>query len=102
VKALRVLPAADRDMAAAADYYLREANLDVALRFLAAVESSLARLIEQPDAGATVKLEVPELRNHRFRLVKGFEDYLVFYRVTDDALEVSRILHGARDLPGLF
>ncbi len=29
-------------------------------------------------------------------------DYVVFYRFTEDAVQVVRILHGARDSPTLF
>lgn len=102
MKTLRVLPAADRDIDAAADYYLLEAGVDIALRFMEAVEATFTRLVEHPDAGALVKLQVPELQEHRFRVVPGFADYLVFYRTTPTALEVTRVLHGARDLPNLF
>jgi toxin ParE1/3/4 len=29
-------------------------------------------------------------------------NYVIFYRVTDTKLEISRVLHGARDLTGIF
>lgn len=29
-------------------------------------------------------------------------DYLLFYRVTDEAIEFARFLHGSRDLPAAF
>lgn len=31
-----------------------------------------------------------------------FQDYVIIYRVRKDAVEVIRILHGRRDLPGLL
>ncbi len=31
-----------------------------------------------------------------------FEHYLVFYRVPEDAVEIVRIIHGARDLGAIF
>jgi plasmid stabilization system protein ParE len=29
-------------------------------------------------------------------------DYLFFYRVTDEAVEFARFIHGRRDLPAAF
>jgi toxin ParE1/3/4 len=29
-------------------------------------------------------------------------NYVIFYRVKDDLLEISRVLHGSRDLTGIF
>jgi toxin ParE1/3/4 len=34
--------------------------------------------------------------------IKNFQDYLVFYRVQDDRVEILRVLHGARDLEGIL
>ena len=34
--------------------------------------------------------------------VSGFENYLIFYRPIEDGIEVLRVLHGARDIEGLF
>lgn len=99
---LRVLPAADRDTDEAADYYATTASLDVALRFLAAVSACYEFLLENPLVGSTVSAFDARLSELRFWRVKGFEDYLVFYRALPEHLEVVRVLHGARDLPGLF
>jgi plasmid stabilization system protein ParE len=34
--------------------------------------------------------------------VKGFENYLIFYRVIRDRVEIARVMHGARDLERSF
>ncbi len=34
----------------------------------------------------------------RRRIIKGFKNYLLFYRFNDEAVTVTRILHGSRDL----
>jgi toxin ParE1/3/4 len=44
----------------------------------------------------------PELQDLRRWPVHDFENWLVFYRSTDDAIDVLRILHGARDFESLF
>jgi|GEM_PF-3793772 len=37
-----------------------------------------------------------------FCLVDHFPDYMVFYRTTEDSLDLLHIVHGARDIPDLF
>ncbi|MCY7335254.1 MAG: type II toxin-antitoxin system RelE/ParE family toxin [Chamaesiphon sp.] len=37
-----------------------------------------------------------------FKLVNRFRDYLVFYRVQEERIEILRVLHGARDLVGIL
>ncbi|HKX45734.1 MAG TPA: type II toxin-antitoxin system RelE/ParE family toxin [Planctomycetota bacterium] len=99
---LRVRPEADRDTDQAADFYAREAGIDVALQFLAAVDQAYQRLVEHPHVGASVQAFEPRLAELRFWPVPGFESYLVFYVPSPDLVEVVRVLHGARDLPRLF
>ena len=38
----------------------------------------------------------------RYIPVKGFPRHLVFYRLTEDEVIVTRVLHGARDIASLF
>jgi len=33
---------------------------------------------------------------------RPFENYLIFYRVTDEAVEIIRVLHGAMDFESIF
>jgi len=40
----------------------------------------------------------PQLALVRQFPVREFSSYLVLYRVTDEAVEVLRVLHGARDI----
>jgi toxin ParE1/3/4 len=101
VTALRIRPQADRDVDEAADYYAREANVDVALRFLAAVEETYLRLCAHPLGAPAVSAFNPRLTGLRFCPVSRFESYLVFYVPSPALVEVVRVLHGARDLPHL-
>lgn len=96
---LRVRPAADRDTDEAAEHYAREAGIDVALRFLDAVELAYRRIVESPWAGAPVTAFEARLAGLRFWPVPGFEAILVFYVASPGVIEVVRVLHGARDLP---
>ena len=55
-----------------------------------------------PEMGRLREFSNARLRGLRSWRIRGFEHWLVFYRVTDEAVEVVRVLHGARDLEGLF
>jgi toxin ParE1/3/4 len=34
--------------------------------------------------------------------IKNFQDYLIFYRLQDEQIEILRVLHGSRDLAGIL
>lgn len=36
------------------------------------------------------------------RRIKGFEDYLIFYRPLADGVEIVRVLHGKRNIPTIL
>ena len=38
---------------------------------------------------------------HRWR-IRGFENFLIFYRPIEDGIEVIRVLHGAREIERVF
>ena len=42
------------------------------------------------------------MKDARVRLVKKFSNYLIFYRIETDRIEILRVLHGARDYMNLF
>jgi toxin ParE1/3/4 len=64
------------------------------------VLTTLRSLTELPDFGRRRKFRHPALLDLRsFRVNPPFDKVLIFYRVTNDTLEVWRLMHGARDLP---
>lgn len=91
------LPRARRDLVETAAW-LGERNPDAALRFLAAVEATLAAVADAPGIGAARQYEDPRLAGLRMLRVRGFARYLVFYREAPGAIELVRVLHGARDI----
>ena len=97
---LRIRPEADRDIDDAAEFYAREADVDVALQFISAVDRVCQSLVEHPFIGAPVKSFEPRLAGLRFIPVPGFDSHLVFYVNEAQQVDVVRVLHGARDLPG--
>jgi len=78
--------------------YLAESSPQVADRFLDSVEATFELLAVTPELGATYVSTNPRLDDVRVWSVKGFAYYLIFYRASGQAVEILRILHGARDL----
>ena len=90
---------AHQDVEEAIAYYLAEDAPQAALGFVDALEKAYARLGRQPSAGSpryAHELEIPGLRT---RALKGYP-HLVFYVERDDHVDVWRVLHGQRDVPG--
>lgn len=44
----------------------------------------------------------PQLSGIRQYPIRGFKNYLIFYRATESEVEVLRVLHGARDLEAIL
>ncbi|MCB9797446.1 MAG: type II toxin-antitoxin system RelE/ParE family toxin [Alphaproteobacteria bacterium] len=85
------------DIKAATDRYLVEADVDVALRFVDAVEDALELIGEHPGSGSTrwaFRLDLPGLRSWA---LKGFP-YLVFYLEREAQVDVWRVMHERRDM----
>ncbi len=77
---------------------IAEDDLAAADCFLDAVADSFERLTQMPYIGVERRFTNPQLSGVRMWFVKGYEKHLIFYRVTDDAIEIIRVLHAARDI----
>jgi len=96
-----VRAAARADLAEEAAF-LAGSSPATALRFLDAAEQACGLLAGSPRLGRKVRARSRFLRGVRSRPVPGFGRVLLFYRPVRKGIEVVRVLHGARDLPGLF
>jgi toxin ParE1/3/4 len=65
-------------------------------RLLDRIDAVCRRLAENPRMGAARPDLAPQLRH----FVTG--PYLILYREAGAGVEIVRVLHGARDLPGLL
>jgi len=76
--------------------YIAERNLAAADRVVDQIEAAGSALIVAPFTGPAVGESHPGLR---FRVVGK---YVVFYRVTDEAVWIQRVIHSARDFEKLL
>lgn len=92
---------AQRDLSQAADF-IRQDSPRSALRFLRAARATFERLLDFPEIGTAYESATPEFAGLRVFPISGFENYLLFYRLMPDGIEVLRVLHGSRDWQILF
>lgn len=97
-----ILPAADRDLDEQAEYLGEHASLEVALRFYDAAHESFSFLAQSPGVGTLHESANPTFVGVRIWRVGGFEKHLIFYRPTEDGIEVVRVLHGHRDIQAIL
>jgi toxin ParE1/3/4 len=95
VSQLRISPRASSDLIEIWSYIADDsvANADAFIDKLCVTIQSLAR---QPGSG-----------RHREELAPGIQSfpfgrYIIFYRVVTNAIEIVRVLHGARDIESIF
>lgn len=98
---LALKPQADRDINNQFEYIAKD-NLEAAIRFYEAAFRSFNVLLTNPNIGPGREFDNPELRDVRIWLVKDFEKYLIFYRATDDLVEILRVLHASRDIDSIL
>ena len=90
---------ADQDIEAIVDGYLLDAGIDVALGFIATLRHAFDQLAREPRMGSpryAQPLGLPGLRSWPLSTFP----HVVFYFEAPDAVEIWRVLHGRRDLPG--
>ena len=75
-----------------------EENFSAANRFLRAVDTDLQKIHGMPGIGAIRTFRRAKLRGIRSLPVSGYRNYLIFYRVDQNHIEVLRLIHGARNL----
>ena len=83
-------------------YLAEQATVEVAERYIAAVDQTCGRLAKQPRSGTPYDSGLARLEGMRRVPVSGFTMYLLFYVPRTDGIDVVRVLHGARDIEGPF
>ncbi|HJX27952.1 MAG TPA: type II toxin-antitoxin system RelE/ParE family toxin [Thermoanaerobaculia bacterium] len=98
---LVVRPAARRDLAEQSEYIARDSP-SAALRFLDAAKAAFGQLRELPATGKRRQFSHPALSGIRSWPIPGFDRHLIFYRPTDQRIDILRVIHSARDLTRIF
>jgi len=91
---LFITPKARRDVKSIAQY-LEERNVSAARRFTHGVGKTAEMLRHNPDLGERLRSDPTGLI--RYQTILDFRNYLIYYRPTDSALEILRVLHGVTD-----
>ena len=84
-----VHPGAERDLAEASDFYVKQAGKVVAHRFLAEFERVALLLDRNPEAGA-------EIRTNRRKFHLAVFPYTVVYRKLEAGIQVLVVRHQSR------
>jgi toxin ParE1/3/4 len=82
--------------------FIAEDNPDAATRLVEAAYETFGLLAANPEIGRRREFRNPRLRNVRSFRVSGFDNYLIFYRVVSEGIQVLHVYHGARDVEALF
>lgn len=93
--------AAVRDLEQIVDFLKRDSS-EAPVRFLGAVEDTFEFLRQNPTVGQRCQFLRSDMANVRIWPIDGFRNHLIFFRPTDDGVEIVRVLHDARDLDALF
>lgn len=76
--------------------YIAADNATAAENWVAELDATLALLSQQPEIGEQVDYLAPGVRRH------CLGNYLLFYKVISDGIELRRVLHGARRIEDLL
>ncbi len=90
-----IAPDAEHDLIQIGLYIARD-NPGRAIAFVDEITDTFEELAHQPRMGRDRVDVLPNLR--------GFShgDYLIFYRIVEQGIEVARVIHGARDISAMF
>jgi toxin ParE1/3/4 len=90
-----ISPTASRDLATIIDYFLAR-NIEAGDNFAARFEQKCRNIANFPMIGRHYPELSPQLRGI------PLDSYIIFYRVTDDCIEIVRVVSGYQDLRSIF
>ncbi len=96
MKRLERRPEAEVDLLGIWVYVATEADASIADGVLDRIEESLHLLANTPEMGRArheLGLDLRSFPTHR---------YVIFYRITDETVEVVRVLEGSQDIPSIM
>lgn len=90
-----IAPSASQDLNKIADYFLA-VNVEAGGKLLIKFSQKCQQLAQFPNWGRSYSHIRSSLRG------LPLDGYIIFYRVTDDTVEILRIVSGRQDLEALF
>jgi toxin ParE1/3/4 len=96
-----IRPQAWLDIEQDMDYLEGKAGDETAVRYYTAVRSALRKLSRQPRLGR-LRPELSPAGIRSWCVDAPFRNLLIFYRLTDEGLDIIRVKHGAMDIQSLF
>ncbi len=95
---IRIYPAAKRDLEDIITY-LNTLSPDAALRYYDLLTEKIGSLAQMPERCSYVRNAALKAKGYRFMVV---ENYLVFFVVKGDTVQIRRILYGKRNYEWLL
>ncbi|MBS4881017.1 MAG: type II toxin-antitoxin system RelE/ParE family toxin [Firmicutes bacterium] len=95
---IKIFPRAKQDMEEVIDY-LNTLSPDVALKYYDLLVEEIAGLFQMPERCPRPKDLALAARGYRYLIVKN---YLVFYVIAGDTVQIRRILYARRNYKGLL
>ncbi|WP_149499596.1 type II toxin-antitoxin system RelE/ParE family toxin [Roseiconus lacunae] len=81
--------------------HIAESNLEAALRFLDAIETTVDLLCHFPEAGGAVPTSRSDVAGLRAKLVNNFGNYVVLYLITNETIDIVRVIRGGQEIDRL-
>lgn len=95
---VKIYPTAEQDLVGIVDY-LNTLSLDIAFKYYDIMVEEIASLSTMPERCPRPKDLALAAKGYRYLIVK---DYLVFYMVVENTVQIHRILHGSRNYQALL
>ena len=89
---IKYLPIAQQDLIDIFDY-IKQDDPTAAVEFIDKIDETITKLESYPNIGVVPKDDRLELLGYRMLVI---QNYLVFYAVREDIVEIRRIIHGSR------
>ena len=90
---VKIYPTAQQDLLEIIDY-LNTLSPEAALRYYDLLTEQIASLSQMPERCPKPKVLALAAKGYRYLMV---ENYLVFYTISGDTVQIHRILYGRRD-----
>jgi toxin ParE1/3/4 len=77
--------------------FIAQNNQDAALKFFDSARQTFTQLAKTPGMGSIYEVSNPNLQGLQKWRIKEFAKYIIFYRYSDELIEIVRILYAGRD-----